>query len=69
MTHEMLFDALAPAFRVLGGVPRRGIFDNMKTAVDRLGSGKARGEAASLGTTLLSVKSNCSRDPSYGDER
>ena len=41
-THEMLFDALTQAFRALGGVPRRGIFDNMKTAVDRIGSGKAR---------------------------
>ncbi len=41
-THEMLFDALAHAFRVLGGVPQRGIFDNMKTAVDRIGTGKAR---------------------------
>ena len=41
-THEMLFDALAEAFRVLGGVPDRGIFDNMKTAVDQIGVGKAR---------------------------
>jgi transposase len=41
-THEMLFDALTHAFRVLGGVPQRGIFDNMKTAVDRIGTGKAR---------------------------
>ncbi len=41
-THEMLFDALTPAFRVLGGVPRRGIFDNMRTAVDRIGAGKVR---------------------------
>jgi transposase len=41
-THEMLFDALAEAFRVLGGVPRRGIFDNMRTAVDRVGTGKMR---------------------------
>ncbi len=41
-THEMLFDALTQAFRVLGGVPRRGIFDNMKTAVDRIGAGKIR---------------------------
>ena len=41
-THEMLFDAHQHAFRVLGGVPRRGIYDNMKTAVDRIGSGKAR---------------------------
>ena len=41
-THEMLFDAHWHAFRVFGGVPRRGIYDNMKTAVDRVGSGKAR---------------------------
>ena len=41
-THEMLFDAHAHGFRVLGGVPRRGIYDNMKTAVDRVGAGKAR---------------------------
>jgi transposase len=41
-THEMLFDAHNHAFRVLGGVPRRGIFDNMKTAVDKVGRGKAR---------------------------
>ena len=41
-THEMLFDALGHAFRVLGGVPGRGIFDNMKTAVDQIGTGKAR---------------------------
>ena len=41
-THEMLFDAHNHAFAVLGGVPRRGIYDNMKTAVDRVGRGKAR---------------------------
>ncbi len=42
-THEMLFDAHAHAFAVFGGVPRRGIFDNMKTAVDRIpGRGKTR---------------------------
>ena len=41
-THEMLFDAHNHAFQVLGGVPRRGIYDNMKTAVDRVRSGKAR---------------------------
>jgi hypothetical protein len=38
----MLFDAHNRAFAVLGGVPRRGIYDNMKTAVDRVGVGKAR---------------------------
>ena len=39
-THEMLFDAHGHAFRVFGGVPHRGIYDNMKTAVNRaLGQG------------------------------
>ena len=41
-SHEMLFDAHYHAFRVLGGVPRRGIYDNMRTAVDRVGRGKDR---------------------------
>ncbi len=41
-THEMLFDAHNHAFAVWGGVPHRGIYDNMKTAVDRVKSGKAR---------------------------
>lgn len=41
-THEMLFDAHNHAFRVLGGVPRRGIYDNMRTAVDKIKKGKAR---------------------------
>jgi transposase len=40
--HEMLFDAHAKAFAVLGGIPRRGIYDNMKTAVDKVGAGKQR---------------------------
>ncbi len=41
-THEMLFDAHNHAFRVLGGVSERGIYDNMKTAVDKVGRGKQR---------------------------
>jgi transposase len=41
-THEMLFDAHNHAFRVLRGVPRRGIYDNMRTAVDKVGRGKDR---------------------------
>jgi transposase len=40
--HEMLFDAHTRSFAALGGVARRGIYDNMKTAVDRVGKGKAR---------------------------
>ncbi|QOJ31123.1 MAG: IS21 family transposase [Gammaproteobacteria bacterium] len=41
-SHEMLFDAHNHAFAVFGGVPRRGIYDNMKTAVDKIGRGKER---------------------------
>ncbi len=40
--HEMLFDAHERAFGAFGGIPRRGIYDNMKTAVDRVGRGKER---------------------------
>jgi hypothetical protein len=41
-THEMLFDTLTQAFRVLDCVPQCGNFDNMKTALDRIGRGNAR---------------------------
>ena len=42
-SHEMLFDAHLRCLAGLGGVARRGIYDNMKTAVDRVpGRGKAR---------------------------
>jgi transposase len=40
--HEMLFDAHTRGFSGLGGVPRRGIYDNMKTAVDKVKKGKGR---------------------------
>ena len=41
-SHEMLFDAHTRSFTALGGIPRRGIYDNMKTAVDKVNKGKAR---------------------------
>jgi transposase len=41
-THEMLFDAHNHAFRIFGGIPGRGIYDNMKTAIDKVGRGKER---------------------------
>ena len=41
-SHEMLFDAHTRAFTVLGGIPKRGIYDNMRTAVDKVGKGKER---------------------------
>ncbi|MFN7073930.1 IS21 family transposase, partial [Proteus mirabilis] len=37
--HEMLFDAHWHAFQIFGGIPKRGIYDNMKTAVDSVGRG------------------------------
>ena len=42
-THEMLFDAHNHACRALGGAPRRGIYNNMRTTVDKVGRGKERG--------------------------
>ena len=41
-SHEMLFDAHYHAFQAFGGIPERGIYDNMKTAVDKVGRGKQR---------------------------
>ena len=38
-TQEMLFDAHARAFAFFGGVPTRGIYDNMKTAVTTVFTG------------------------------
>jgi len=40
--HEMLFDAHTRAFAAFGGVPKRGIYDNMKTAVDKVSKGNGR---------------------------
>ena len=40
--HEMLFDAHTRSFGALGGIARRGIYDNMKTAVDKVKKGKGR---------------------------
>ena len=41
-TQEMVFDAHARAFTFFGGVPTRGIYDNMKTAVTTVFTGKER---------------------------
>ena len=40
--HEMLFDAHTRSYAALGGIARRGIYDNMKTAVDKVKKGKGR---------------------------
>jgi transposase len=41
-TQEMVFDAHDKAFAFYGGVRRRGIYDNMKTAVETVFVGRAR---------------------------
>jgi len=41
-SQEMVFDAHARAFTFFGGVPRRGIYDNLKPAVDAIFVGKER---------------------------
>lgn len=41
-TQEMVFDAHEKAFAFFKGVPRRGIYDNMKTAVETVFVGKER---------------------------
>jgi transposase len=41
-TQEMLFDAHDQAFVFFGGIPLRGIYDNMKTAVEKVLRGKDR---------------------------
>lgn len=41
-TQEMLFDAHGQAFSFFEGIPLRGIYDNMKTAIDTVFIGKER---------------------------
>ena len=60
-THEMLFDAHWHGFRVFAGVPRRGIYDNMKTAVDRVGKGKTR----QVNARFLSMASHYVFEPEF----
>ncbi len=57
----MLFDAHARAFAALGGIPRRGIYDNMKTAVDKVKKGKAR----VVNTRFAAMASHYLFDPDF----
>ena len=59
--HEMLFDAHTRAFAALGGIPRRGIYDNMKTAVDKVKKGKGR----IVNTRFSSMTSHYLFDPDF----
>jgi len=60
-SHEMLFDAHAKAFAALGGIPRRGIYDNMKTAVDKVKKGKSR----VVNTRFAAMASHYLFDPDF----
>ncbi|WP_157056426.1 IS21 family transposase, partial [Pseudorhodobacter aquimaris] len=60
-THEMLFDAHWHGFRVFEGVPGRGVYDNMKTAVDRVGVGKKR----DVNARFLAMTSHYVFDPEF----
>jgi hypothetical protein len=60
-THEMLFDAHWHAFRVFEGIPGRGIYDNMRTAVDRVGVGKKR----DVNARFLAMTSHYVFDPEF----
>lgn len=55
--HEMLFDAHTRSFAALGGVPRRGIYDNMKTAVDKV---KKASAASSMRASPSCARITCS---------
>ena len=60
-SHEMLFDAHTRAFTALGGIPRHGIYDNMKTAVDKVSRGKAR----VVNTRFAAIASHYLFDPDF----
>lgn len=60
-SHEMLFDAHTRAFTALGGIPRRGIYDNMKTAVDKVQKGKGR----IVNTRFAAMASHYLFDPDF----
>jgi transposase len=59
--HEMLFDAHTRALTALGGIPRRGIYDNMKTAVDKVKKGKGR----TVNTRFAAMASHYLFDPDF----
>jgi len=60
-SHEMLFDAHTKSFLALGGIPRRGIYDNMKTAVDKVNKGKGR----TINTRFAAMASHYLFDPDF----
>ena len=60
-TQEMVFDAHDKAFAFFGGACDRGIYDNMKTAVDRIGRGKQR----DVNARFLAMTSHYAFEPEF----
>lgn len=60
--HEMLFDAHARCFAGLGGVARRGIYDNMKTAVDKV---PRRGKARVVNARFMAMTAHYLYEPDF----
>lgn len=63
--HEMLFDAHTRSFAALGGVARRGIYDNMKTAVDKVMRGKGHGKGRVVNARFMALCSHYLFDPDF----
>ena len=57
--HETLFDAHTRSFVAMGGIARRGIYDNMKTAVDKVKKGKGR--VANARFAGMCARTTCSK--------
>ena len=60
-SHEMLFDAHTRAFTAFGGVSRRGIYDNMKTAVDKV----SKGNGHVVNTRFFAMTAHYLFDPDF----
>jgi len=60
-SHEMLFDAHTRAFTAFGGIPKRGIYDNMKTAVDKVSKGNGR----VVNTRFFAITAHYLFDPDF----
>ena len=69
--HEMLFDANTRSFSALGGISRRGIYDNMKIAVDKVNKGKVRIDArfATMCAHYLFDPDFCNRASGWEERR
>ena len=60
-SHEMLFDAHTRSFTALGGIAKRGIYDNMKTAVDKV----QKGRGCIVNTRFFAMTAHYLFDPDF----